>query len=99
MPGHFNREEMQVTEQILLRQVDKLMEEEGELDMQLDRLAVREGEERRRRDKEALSSMDHYTFLRRQWADEQVSGAKEHVEKLIHNVGSIKGHIHSIIKK
>ena len=44
--------------------------------------------------------MDHFTFLRRQWADnDEVSNSKEHVEKLIHNVGSIKGHIHSIIKK
>lgn len=44
--------------------------------------------------------MDHYTFLRKLWKnDQKIEGTDQKVDKLIHNVGAIKGHIYNLIKR
>lgn len=44
--------------------------------------------------------MDHYTFLRKLWKkDQKIEGTDQKVDRLIHNVGAIKGHIYNLIKR
>lgn len=47
-----------------------------------------------------MLNMDHFTFLRKLWRQEEVAGSGEaKLDKLIHNVGAVKGHILNFIRK
>lgn len=100
IPSHAARSEIGLASQIMLRQIDKLMEEQSNLDLQLDLLTLKATEKRRKKEREERQSMDHFTFLRKQWQDEEEPRSpQQQAERLIHNVGAIKGHINSLIRK
>lgn len=68
--------------------------------MELDKLQIKVKEQEIKIEKQLQLNMDHYTFLRKIWKkDQQDSSSDNKVDKLIHNVGSIKGHIINLIKK
>ncbi len=51
-------------------------------------------------EKQIILNMDHFTFLRKLWKkDQKIQKTESKVDKLIHNVGAIKGHIYNLIKR
>lgn len=61
---------------------------------------IKRKEHEKKIEKQMMYNMDHYTFLRKLWKkDETLERSDSKVDKLIHNVGSIKGHILNLIKR
>lgn len=62
-----NRLELGLAEEIMLRQMDKLMEDEERLNLELSRHQIKFKEQEKKKERQIMLSMDHFTFLRKLW--------------------------------
>jgi hypothetical protein len=68
--------------------------------LELNRLRIKTADIEAKKEKQIMLSMDHFTFLRKEWEQEEKSiSAISKVEHLIHNIGVIKGNLLNVIKK
>lgn len=55
----------------MMRQIDRLMEDEEKLNIEINRRQIKQKEQERKIEREIMYNMDHFTFLRKLWKKDE----------------------------
>ena len=87
--------------ELLLKQMDRLLEEKNFLDRELSKIHIEEEEKEQEKQSMVENETQHFELLKSIWGKEgrgSYSGTLEHMEELNAMVGQIRGNIKALIR-